>query len=281
MRYFGLLLCFIFLSFWTVAQKTIFPQPLSPRTASYDIHVKLNPEKKTLEATETLYWKNPSADTIRELQFHLYLNAFKNTMSTWYKESNGLWNLPEDAKGQEKENIWGWVDIDRIKDAHGNNLTSKQQYIHPDDDNEDDQTVVAIPLAQPILPFETDTFYINFSAKLPKTRARVGYNRDFHFAVHWFPKVGVYEPAGVRYAKQGQWNCHQFHSRCEFYADFGVYNVDIEVPANYKVGATGLLQKEKENGKTKIYSYRAEDVIDFGWTASPHFIEINDKMEGC
>ena len=63
----------------------------------------------------------------------------------------------------------------------------------------------------------------------------------------WFPKIGVYEEAGERYAMEGQWNCHQFHLNSEFFADYGDYEVTITVPENYIVGATGVLLNEEKN----------------------------------
>jgi aminopeptidase N len=59
-----------------------------------------------------------------------------------------------------------------------------------------------------------------------------------------------------------------------------VYDVNITTPKAYWVSATGLFQSEKlhKNG-TKTILYHAEDVVDFAWTASPHFEVINDKWK--
>jgi len=63
--------------------QTIFKDPLSPRTASYKISVALDAAQKMLNGKETLTWCNTSTDRVGELQFHLYLNAFKNSESTF------------------------------------------------------------------------------------------------------------------------------------------------------------------------------------------------------
>ncbi len=73
----------------TNAQQVIFQSPLSPRIASYKISVTLNAQKKKLSGTETLVWRNTSSNRIKELRFHLYLNAFKNSASTFMKELRG------------------------------------------------------------------------------------------------------------------------------------------------------------------------------------------------
>jgi hypothetical protein len=167
---------------------------------------------------------------------------------------------------------WGWIDVTSLKIKDGEDLTGKIKFIHPDDNNNDDQTVISVPLIKPVLPGQTITLLINFNTKLPKVFARSGFSDNYFLAGQWFPKIGVYEKAGERYAVKGGWNCHQYHANSEFYADFGAYNVDITVPKNYKVGAVGVQQNEKQNSDgTKTLTFHAEDVIDFAWTAAPRF----------
>ncbi|MFY7911438.1 MAG: M1 family metallopeptidase [Emticicia sp.] len=245
-------------------------KPLSNRIANYDISVKLDPEKHTLSGKETLVWTNTSTDNITELQFHLYLNAFKNKNSTFMKESGG--QLRGEMMDAKNKGNFGWIDITSMKVRGRENLTSKIKFIQPDDLNDKDQTVISVPLGRPLAPNESITLDINFKARLPKVFARTGYAGDYHLVGQWFPKIGVYESAGMRYAKKGAWNCHQFHADSEFYADFGTYRVDMTVPKNFVLAATGVFQNEKINkDNTKTISYRADDVHDFAWTVSPRF----------
>lgn len=257
--------------------KPIFNKPLSPRLANYQIDVTLDPASKKINGRETLTWRNPSTDVVRELQFHLYLNAFRNENSTFMRESGGQLR-GEGIDRSAKENPYGSIDIVSMKVRNGEPLA--YQFFQPDDQNRDDHTVVRVPLSKPVGPGETIVLDIAFRAKLPKIFARTGFSPDFFLVGQWFPKIGVYEPAGTRYAKTGQWNCHQFHAHSEFYADYGVYDVNITTPKEYWVSATGLYQSEKihSNG-TKTLFYHAEDVVDFAWTASPHFQVINDKWK--
>ena len=266
---------FLFLIFYftltTVSlPQTIFQTPLSPRNASYDMDVKLNTDTKIIDGFETLHWKNLSNDNIKELRFHLYLNAFKNTKSTFMKESGG--QLRGIDLDESETNSWGWTDVLSMKVQNGEDLTKKIKFIHPDDDNVNDQTVISVPLTKPVRPGETINLDIKFKSKLPKIFARTGFADDFFLVGQWFPKIGVYEYPGIRYATKGQWNCHQFHANSEFYADFGVYNVKITLPQKYIVGAVGIQTGEKKNNNgTKTLTFHAEDVIDFAWTASPIF----------
>ena len=63
--------------------------PLTPPIASYEISCRLDTEKKTIEGTELLTWTNRTTRPAATLQFHLYLNAFRNSRSTLWKESRG------------------------------------------------------------------------------------------------------------------------------------------------------------------------------------------------
>ena len=251
----------------------IFKEPLSPRIANYKISVALDTKEKMMDGKEALTWRNASKDLIRELQFHLYLNAFKNTESTFMKESGGVNRGFSLAEGG-----WGWIDVTSMKTADGEDLTPRIEFIHPDDDNAKDQSVIRVPLSRPLRPGQTIQLQIDFKAKLPRVFARTGYYENYYMVGQWFPKIGVYESAGQRYATKGQWNCHQFHANTEFFADYGVYDVDITVPKDYVVGATGLQQSVKENTDgTKTVVYHAEDVHDFAWTASARYVDLTEQ----
>ncbi|MEO1518457.1 MAG: M1 family metallopeptidase [Bacteroidota bacterium] len=244
---------------------------LSPRIANYEIDVRLDPRSRQLESKQILRWRNTSNDIIRSIPFHLYLNAFKNNQSTFMKESGQGSSI--------RDGDWGWMEIDRLEDDNGNDLLTTMQYVHPDDDNTADQTVAEVQLAEPILPGATARFEIDFRAKLPRIVARTGYSKDYYLVGQWFPKIGVYETPGMRYADRGQWNCHQFHARSEFYADFGNYDVRIQVPSDYIVGASGSLERVDEKDGYKTHHYRVNDVVDFAWTAYPDFLVREDQWK--
>lgn len=262
----------VFFSHALFAQQPMFNKPLSERIANYKIGVKLDTKKKTLAGKETLTWRNTSKDNISELRFHLYLNAFKNEKSTFMKESDGG-RLRGDRMDKSDDMNWGNIYVTSFKTSRGENLYGRMQYIQPDDLNTNDKTVMSVQLDRPISPGETVELYLDFKAKLPKIFARTGFEEDYFLVGQWFPKIGVYESAGERYAETGQWNCHQFHANTEFYADFGNYDVTIDVPQDYIVGATGsLLNETKLKNNRKVLRYYVEDVHDFAWTTSPDFL---------
>ncbi|RAK02009.1 peptidase M1-like protein [Larkinella arboricola] len=271
----------VFFLLWFVRTAEAQFVPLSPRLANYQLDVQLDTDTKYLTGKETLVWTNPSNEVIHELQFHLYLNAFRNGQSTFMRESGG--QLRGAFIKRNDEASYGWIDIlsMQARQASGKTevLTGKYQFIQPDDANADDRTVISVPLSQPLGPGQRITIDMAFRARLPRIFARTGYSDDFFLVAQWFPKIGVYEPPGTRYvASPGRWNCHQFHANSEFYADYGVYDVTVTVPQNFRVGATGLLKSERQNANgTKTMRWRAEDVVDFAWTASTAFTVFDDR----
>lgn len=237
----------------------------------YVIDAKLQPETHKLSGVEVLTWLNISEIPVNYLRFHLYYNAFRNEKTTFFKESQYY------KKSKKKlANIkFGEIRITEIELIGGMRtqiLTDKIRYISPDDNNEDDRTVMEIPLQEPIGPGKTITLKIEFELTIPQIFLRTGQEDDFFFMGQWFPKIGVIQ-------LNGDWNCHQFHKNSEFFADYGEYTVNITLPEKFIVGATGnLLKTDKNVDGTITYTYNEKNIHDFAWTAYPGFKKITDKF---
>ncbi|MFI5397331.1 MAG: M1 family metallopeptidase [Candidatus Binatia bacterium] len=238
----------------------------SPRTANYTIQASYDADTHTVTGHEVLTWHNTTSEAATDLYFHLYLNAFANNRSSFVREAGEMWAdwLKLHPHG------WGYVAIKALR-IGGADLVDRMRFVHPDDDNIDDRTVVRVPLEQPVPSGEAVEVEVDFVAKLPKVVARSGYAGPFAFVAQWFPKIGVYE--------DGHWNCHQYHLTTEFFADFGVYDVTLTVPRNGVVGATGVLRDSHEDGATKTLHFVAEDVHDFAWAVDPRF-QVVERAAG-
>jgi hypothetical protein len=243
-------------------------QPLSNRIVEYHMNVELDAQAKQIAGTQSLTWKNPGKEPVQELYFHLYPNAFSSTKTTFMKESGG--RLRDD---KSKDGSYGSMEISSIKTLDGEELIGSLRYVQPDDGNKEDYSLMKITLPRAIHPGQKVTLESVFAVKLPSVFARMGYADDFVMAGQWFPKIAVYEPVGRRGRATEGWNLHQYHGNSEFYADFGIYDVRIQVPSSYTVAATGFLLKPPvDDGNKKAYAFYADDVHDFAWAASPHFI---------
>jgi hypothetical protein len=240
-------------------------QSAGDRVANYSINVKLDPKSHSIDAREILSWHNTSNQSTGQLYFHLYPNASKSSKTTFMREIGT--NIPGASRG--------WIELQKCVDLRTNDdLTARVRYVQPDDGNPHDSTVMMVQLAKPVPPGDSIGVSIDFHERLPEAISRSGWapGRKFYFVAQWFPKLGV--------LRNGSWNCHQAHAMTDLFADFGDYNVNINVPANYAVGATG----ERAGDSTSVdgtvtYHYIALDVHDFAWTASPDFLTLTRTFE--
>jgi hypothetical protein len=244
--------------------------PLSARNANYTIAATLDPATRTITGTETIVWRNITARPATDLQFHLYWNAWRDDKSTFMRE-RALGGSTERSRSPDE---WGRIDVSSIKvhapfDA---DVTASQRFIAPDDGNPHDQTVLMVPLRQPIAPGGSATVEVAWTSHVPRTFARTGAIGNFFFIAQWFPKIGVLQDEG--------WNCHQFHAGTEFFSDYGIYDVSLTVPAGWPIGATGVQRERRNNtNRTTTHRYYQEDVHDFAWTTSPDYLERIARFE--
>jgi hypothetical protein len=230
----------------------------SPRAANYKIEARLDPVRHQITASETLTWTNTSTSEVDTLPFHLYLNAFKNEQSLMMRTSQGMLR-----RARASDTGWGFIDVESVHVA-GVDLTAK---LRPPASANGDETVVELPLLQPVAPGATIEVAFKFTAQLPEVFARTGYKGEFHMVAQWFPKIGV--RVGAPGAER--WECQPLHANTEFFADFGTYDVALTVPSTHTVAATGVLTNAVDAGHgLRTLSYHAEDVHDFAWMADPY-----------
>jgi hypothetical protein len=231
----------------------------------YEIEVALDPETHRLEGVETIRWTNRTDAATDELYFHLYLNAFAGSQTTFMRELQwgSLRNRTESGGG------WGWTQIGRLILDDGSDLLPALEFVRPDDDNPDDFTVVRVPLPRVVEPGGVVELELEFEAQLPWIIARTGFVGDFHLVGQWFPKLAVFEG-------ESGWNSHQFHASSEFFADFGSYLVAMTIPENWVIGATGVeVRSSTPDAGQRTVTYWAERVHDFAWcTAPPDLMEV-------
>lgn len=239
---------------------------LSPRIANYRIEATLDPGVKTIVGHQVLTWRNTTREPVRELWFHLYLNAFANNRTLL------LAAQPERlARWQARfPDEWGAIDVKRIR-LGADDVTDRWKIVPPHDGNPHERTVAKLELPYPLGPGQSIEVEMDFDARLPRVFLRAGHAAPFFFVAQWFPKIAVLEQSG--------WSCHHYHQNTEFYADFGVYDVTLRVPGNYVVGHTGVRQSESTDANgIKTIRVLAEDVHDFAWAADPRFVALEDRV---
>jgi peptidase M1-like protein len=244
----------------------------SPRNANYTIQARLDPEAHTLVGSLVLEWRNVSGVPLQSFPFHLYWNAFRNTLSTSARGEGR-----RAARSNHGVRGFGYTQVRSIRLLAGaggpTDLTPTIRYLAPDDANPDDRTVMEVTAPAPVPPGGTARFEIDWTSGVPfGDVGRAGWVHDYHFIAQWFPKIAVHW--------KGAWNAHQFHPWTEFFADYGLYDVRLTLPRGFVVGATGTLQERRaDDGGTETLHFAAHDVHDFTWTASRRFREKTSRFD--
>ena len=247
------------------------PTNASPRTASYDIDVTLDPATRTLTGSEIITWRNPGALPAYSIRLHLYWNAFRNTNSTWLKQRQ---LAGDNALGAAPEGDFGYTNVTSLKQLNPDGSETELprfRHISPDDQNRDDRSLAAADLPVGVQPGETMRLKVTWTGRFPRNFDRTGAIGNYFFVSQWFPKLGVFSDGG--------WVARQFFANSEFFADFGRYDVRMTVPTGFIVGATGVEQSRTPTGDRITYRYVEDNVHDFAWTASPDFVERTQRFE--
>jgi hypothetical protein len=231
--------------------------------ADYYFDVSFSAEQKTVSVKEKIIWRNKTNCTTKEIQFHFYANAYKSNKTLFAKGYNI--NDPETQT---------FIDVKTFKI---DGIERKMEYFQPEIDNPNDSTVARVILDKAIVPGDSAEIYFEYNLKIPRSVKRMGYamGRNFFFVSQWFPKVAVFE--------NGEWICSQYHPYLNYYADFGNYRATIEVPENYVVASTGVVDKKEQSPGKNIYNISQNGVHDFVWLATDdilHRKEIYKRKDG-
>ncbi|HEY8088727.1 MAG TPA: M1 family peptidase, partial [Polyangiaceae bacterium] len=241
--------------------------PRAEDVADYTLRATLDPALHTVHGEGTITWKNTSTTSVRELWLHLYLNAFKNERSAYFREHVG-------GRGSAPPEDWGWIDVRKLvlrgADGGAVDVWPTAELRRPGDD---DETDARVPLPREVEPGETISLDVAFDDKLPLVIERTGYRDRYHMVGQWFPKIARLEP-------DGRWAHFPFHHLAEFYADFGTYDVTLDVPAAYSIGATGPVVEWHVADGRRVERHVQSDVHDFAWTASDAWQTARETIDG-
>lgn len=199
----------------------------------YRIDVTLNDKDHSLDGFLRMEYINHSPDTLRFIWFHLWPNAYKNDKTAFTDQSleNGSTRFYFSSKEER-----GYINK---LDFKVNNITASTE------DHPQHTDISKLILPGPLLPGQKLMISTPFHVKLPYNFSRGGHDGESYQATQWYPKPAVYDQQG--------WHPMPYLDQGEFYSEFGSFDVQITVPQNYVVAATGELQDaaEKEWLKTR------------------------------
>ena len=270
--------------------------------ADYVMDIKIDDETQRLYGEETITYTNNSPDVLAYLWVQLDQNIRKKDSPSLLKNSQSMdqvSQLSTFANNHLGDPFDGGFNIEHVLDAQGKPLP----YII-------NQTMMRIDLQTPLQSGGQVSFSIKWWYNINNhvvNRARSGYeyfpkddNRAYVIA-QFFPRMCMYDDV------EG-WQNYQFWGNGEFALPFGDYEVNLTVPANFIVDATGELTNRKEvftkemmsrykkakqaydkpvmivtqqeaeanekttTTKTKTWKFSAKNVRDYGFTASKKYI---------
>jgi hypothetical protein len=260
----------------------MIPAPLLcwQQEVRYTMDITLDAPTHSYDGTQRLVYRNNSPDTLREVYYHLFYEAFKpgSMMDirdrTLPNPSLAVSSLAPDEQGE--------VRVATLK-QEGATLTWSV-----------DETILRAELAHPLLPGESTTLEMTWHTRIPKLTRRGGWmsREGIEYSMsQWYPKLAEYDANG--------WH-HDEYVRREFYGVYGTFDVAITLPARYVVGATGAVTNPREVGcgyelgpvdtvifpqsdppqGNRTWRFHAENVHDFAWVADPTYVHHITRWNG-
>ena len=293
---------------------TMLPTPNVYRTASgapghqywqqkadYKMKVVLDDNNQTITGSETITYYNNSPDNLEYLWVQLDQNVRANDSDSPLISQS---NMKDSLSALAVFRLTGDADYDggfKIKSVKSGG--KDMSYII-------NKTMMRIDLAQPLKSGENMTFSIDWMYNINNTMKDGGRSGLEYFEEedNYLYTIAQFFPRMAVYIDNEGWQNKQFLGRGEFALTFGDYEVDLTVPSDFIVGATGTLQNAKEvltteqlerfeqakksynkpviivtekeaekNEKTKAsgtktWRFKAENVRDYAFCASRKFI---------
>jgi hypothetical protein len=272
----------------------------SQQKVDYIMDIRLEESTNKIYGDEKITYQNNSKDNLDYLWLQLDQNMRADDSKTPLASSNAAaaFLTPDNFKSSfMKEGKGFGFNIEKVE-SDGKPLS---HFIN--------STMMRINLPKALAPGESFKFSIKWNYKINdinKDGGRSGLetfpdgNNNYTIA-QFFPRLCVYDNV------QG-WQNMQFWGRSEFALEFGDYEVNLTVPADHIVDATGVLQNEKdvlskeqrnrweqarksfkdpvlivtqeeaekaEKGRatnTKTWKFKAEQVRDFAFASSRKYI---------
>ncbi|HEY0433438.1 MAG TPA: M1 family metallopeptidase, partial [Chitinophagaceae bacterium] len=267
-----------------------------------DIKCDLDEANQKLTGSETVTYYNNSPDVLSYIWLQLDENEHSTVNNAGYQTGGTMPKVATDQtiqrlQPQKDDNGFG-DQITKLADITGKPLKYTVN-----------KTMMRVELPVPLKPGQKFVFSLDWHYKISNRMTQGGRGGYEYFPedgnylftmAQWYPRLCVYSDF------QG-WQNHQFTGRGEFALTFGNFKVQMTVPADHVVGATGECQnyqqmltaaqfarwqkaqtakepveivtldeaKAREKAKStqkKTYIFKADNVRDFAWGSSRKFV---------
>lgn len=205
--------------------------------ADYAMNIRIDDAMQRLYGEETVTYYNNSPDQLAYLWLQLDQNYLDKESDSWKIEQD---KIGESMSYRDIVDLEPWFDggfkIDYVKDAAGKDL--------PHTIN---KTMMRIDLPQVLKPGGTFVFKVKWWYNI-NDRMRLGGRSGYEYFEaddNYLYTMAQFYPRLVAYMDYSGWQHKQFLGSGEFTLDFGNYTVNLTVPSDHIVAATGVLQNAK------------------------------------
>lgn len=249
----------------------------------YEVVATLDEDHARLQSEAVLTYTNNSPDTLREMFFHQYLNAFR---------PGSKWSARDERENRVRfQNLqdpdFGYERFTSVPTVDG-------VAVFVDYPGAPDSTVAHFRLPRPLAPHDSVRIHFAWDARPSTVTRRQGRRgRTYDFA-QWYPKVAVYD--------RGGWEPNALQPAGELYGEYGTYDVTMVVRDDQVLASTGV-PVEGDPGWARVsrgapprlganayaplparslhasppagfraVRFLANDVHHFAWSASPDYL---------
>jgi hypothetical protein len=266
--------------------------------ADYTIKATLDTTRRRIDGTVTIRYTNNSPDTLERVWLQLDQNLFRQG------SVGSFLNAQESRFGGAGFN--GGFEISHftmtpVPEARRGRPAVAQAKPAPVKNRVDD-TMMDAELPTPLPPGGVALFTLDYGFNIPDHGAdRMGRDGSLYELAQWYPRMCVYDDIHG-------WNTTQYLGQGEFYLEYGNFDYEVTLPAGYIVAGTGTVQnpievltatqrarlaaalksdtithivteqelqsggaRPKKDG-TLTWRFRAENVRDVAWAASPEYL---------
>lgn len=216
--------------------------------SKYDINVEFDPYNCVLDGNLKVTYFNNSKDTLNSILFKLHQNLYRKG------SSRKVAIHPNDVtNGLEIQNI---IIEDKTQSEIPNIFGANMN----------------VELDNQLNPLDSIEIKISWKLHTPKhTKIRMGrYDTATHFVAYWYPQIAVYDDING-------WDKDSYDGKLELYNEYADYNVNIKVPDEFIIWATGSLSNPEKVLSEDIYTkyasaFNADSIISI--------IDTNDLKTG-
>nr|WP_044238678.1 M1 family metallopeptidase [Flexithrix dorotheae] len=274
--------------------------------ANYKMKIDLNDETQVITGSETITYINNSPDVLKYLWLQLDQNMRAKDSHTYSTKTNSVTHEMSTTFSRRGASLNSILEPEFEGGFNIEAVTSEDGKLLPFVIN---KTMMSVDMPSELKPGGSFSFNVSWSYNI-NDREKVGGRSGYEY----FPKddnylytIAQFFPRMCVYSDYGGWQNKQFLGSGEFTLPFGDYEVEITVPADHVMAATGKLKnpekvltadqivlfekaktakepviivtekeaKKKEKSKSKekaTWVFHAENVRDFAFATSRKFI---------